>query len=254
MQAALAPTNAIQVQEDRPLFPTPLVTLLTFMALLSPHPVSAADLVEPWDQGFSDIELYASHGTDTPGIGMTMVLGFGLVEAFSIGATLSDGADGAARLGVVALYSRRLGGGVKLDLFGETGVQRSAEAELDSDGDWLAGLEWSLHRATVIPYLRTTMFDAPDSGGFHPLFGLMIPAGNRVELHLELSSESPEGGSWPLHVAIGPNARLGETVEILPEISMLQEREDGETHWQFSLGLVIDPRGRSFGQPRRSGY
>lgn len=260
MRAARFPTNPMHIATDQPdrsasgsrcLAKNFLLRgLLLFLACLWCTPSPAADLMEPWDAGLSNLELYASRGNGSSGTDFSTLLGYGLGPHFSVSATLSDNADGSARLGIGAYYSRRLRGGLEMDLFAEAGTQRADEAELDGEGDWLGGFEWSLHRAAVIPYLRTSIYDTPDGNGFHPLLGLMVPAGGRVELHLELSSESPERGAWPVHVAFGPNVRVTETFEILPEISMIREREDGETSWQFTIGLVMDPRILSSGKPR----
>jgi len=141
------------------------------------------------------------------------------------------------------MYTGRLGPRIELDIWAEVGILLvSPEAELNNDSDWLVGTEWSFHRWRVVPYFRPTVAGQSGGSSFHPLGGLMVPLGDRVELHAELSGESPERGPWPVHLAFGPNVRVGGLLEILPEVSMLHDRGSGETAWQVSFGLVLDPR------------
>lgn len=225
--------------------------LLGLCALLAWSSSNAADLVEPWERGFSNIEFFATHASGENGIHLNAVIGFGVPGSISLGGAASRDADGTTRLGFIGFWTHDFGGGQILDVFAEGGISQLSDSELRTKSDWLAGFEWSLSRKGATPYVRTTFFDAEESGGIHPLIGVMVPTGERVEIHWEVSSEAPESGAWPLHLAFGPNVTLNSKVELIPEISMVHQFEDGETDWQISIGVIIDPR-RNQGQAKPS--
>ena len=219
-----------------------LPPLIGLCALLAWSSASAGDLIEPWERGFSNIEFFASHQSEDQGINVNTVVGFGVPGSISLGAAAGRDAEGTTRLGFIGFWTHDFGGGHILDIFGEAGISQSSDGELSNENDWLAGFEWSLSRTAVTPYIRTTFFDPEESGGVHPLIGLMVPAGERVEIHWEVSSEAPESGSWPLHLAFGPNVTLSKKVELIPEISMVHHFDNDQTDWQISIGVIIDPR------------
>ncbi|RMF86103.1 MAG: hypothetical protein D6739_03635, partial [Nitrospirae bacterium] len=122
---------------------------------------------------------------------------------------------------------------------GVTGASQEAEAGRMT---WAAGGELSVELAGWTPYLRLDRSVDGGRASLHPLAGAMVPlAGGRLELHLELSSEEPEGGPWPVHLAVGPNLHLSEAVELLPEVSVVREGATGESGWAVTVGVVVDP-------------
>lgn len=201
-------------------------------------PIGAADLIEPWAPGWSDLELFTTWEEGGRPNGST-TLGIGLDGGFSVGFSLAGGAD-PADVGLILVWSRDLGRRGELDLFAEANAA-THEVELDGLGRSY-GCEWSApptrpHR----PYLRLTATRHDDGYRWHPLLGWNLPAG-RLDLHLELSSEQPEpGGRWPLHLAIGPNLALTDEIELLPELSLLYDRATGELEPALTLGVVTTP-------------
>jgi len=214
-------------------------TLVLFL-LVATATASGADLIEPWSPGFSDLELFVRAGSRGDDLGSFATAGFGLGGGVSVGVTLSEDNAGPARGGLVAMLSRALGSRTDVDLWVETGMSSShPEAELGRL-DWAVGTEWSYRAGSCVPYLRLSRLDAGAGDRFHGLLGLMVPAG-AVELHLELSSEEPDGGPWPVHLAIGPNFLLRPEVEVQPELSIIRDRGTGETTWVVTVGMVVDP-------------
>ncbi len=202
--------------------------------------VLAADLIEPPDPGFSEVDVFIFTGDAPFDSGGQVYTGFGLPRGLSVwvGADLLNG--GPVRSGVNVMVTRTLCEGMDLDVWLDLGVHSSAhEAEIGR-ADWTVGSEWSMEVGSVTPYLRMDWYDDGAEHVVHLLSGLLVPIG-RVDLHLELSSEKPHHGSWPLHVAIGPNVALTGRVELQPELSLLRYPGSSETHWAVSLGLVIDP-------------
>ena len=200
-----------------------------------------ADIIEPWDPGFSNFELFAVTG-DQPGDSVFVsVGGFGLGRGFSIGATVEGHLDGSRRSGLVAMASCSLSPRCDLDLWLESGVQSpQADAELRTL-DWGLGAQWRLRLPSCTPYLRASR------GGdgqiyWHLLAGVMVPVGE-VELHLELSSEEPDAGPWAVHLAVGPNVCLAPDIELQPELSLVRDRRSGDTQWSASVGVVLNPAG-----------
>jgi hypothetical protein len=201
----------------------------------------AADIIEPWDPGFSNLELFAVTGDQPGDSGFVSVVGFGIGRGYSLGATLESQGDGTRRSGLIAMASCPLTSRSDLDLWLESGVQSpQADAELRTL-DWGLGAQWRLRLPSCTPYLRASR----GGGGevcWHFLAGVMIPVGE-VELHLELSSEEPDGGPWPVHLAVGPNVCLASDVELQPELSLIRDRGTGYTHWSASVCVVLNPAG-----------
>jgi len=200
-------------------------------------PVAGADLVEPWDPGFSDLELHFGHARGGESIGGT-TLGFGLGQGFSAGLTLSGG-DVPGAAGLMIAWSRTLGGFGDLDLLGfaQTEVR---EAEIDRV-ERAVGFEWSGRAAEWQPYLRATLFWREEARYFHPLVGVRTAVGP-VDLHLELSSAEPEPGEpWPLHLAVGPNFEPLPGHELLPELSLIWNRADGRLEPAISVTWITSP-------------
>jgi hypothetical protein len=225
------------------------LAVLGLLPVLVPVVTPAADLVEPWERGVSNAEIHFSFGDGSADTAAAL-LGMGLPAGFSLGAAITEAEDGAAGWGLIGMFTRRFGA-FEMDLVGELGRHRASH-EAETHGDWLAGTEWSFHRYRLVPYVRATAVGDPESGGYHGLVGLMAPVTKHLELHVELASEAPLGGSWPLHLAVGPNILLPGGVEILPEISMVRDRATGATDWLFTVGLIFNPQSlRSSGAATR---
>lgn len=209
---------------------------LSFIVALPCH---SADLVAAWDRGWSDLELYVSansHEATT----LSTVLGFGLASGLSIGLSFVEGEDDGDDIGLIAVVTRPIGRDLEIDAWIELGQRlRPREAELTS-ACLTAGLELSRRLQYAVHYLRLSGSRDDGVTSLHPLVGVMIPFERMVELHVELSSEQPEEGPWPLHVVVGPNVRLGHGAKLLPELSWIRFGK-GESAWGASLGIVLDP-------------
>ncbi|HSM51237.1 MAG TPA: hypothetical protein VLA75_07550 [Thermoanaerobaculia bacterium] len=216
------------------------------LTLLAATAASAADLVEPWEPGFSSLEIAFGLARGGEAVGAT-VLGFGLGRGLSAGLTFSGG-DTPGEAGLVLAWSRDLGRLGELDLLGFAHAATS-EAELDRL-DHAVGFEWSAPAGGLQPYVRTTLFWEEGERRVHPLLGLRLAAG-RVDLHLELSSAEPAAGEpWPVHLAVGPNFAIAGGFELLPELSLVWNRAAGRLEPAFAIILVTCPRslfGRSPG-------
>lgn len=213
-----------------------LFRLLLSMLLLA-TPASAADLIEPWDPGFTDLELFVGFARGGETLGAT-TLGFGLGGGVSAGLSLARG-DEPDSVGFSLVWSRALGGLGDLDLFAFA-HSTTSEAELD----WLdhaAGFEWSAPAGGAQPYVRATVLREDGATRVHPLVGLRLPVG-RADLHLELSSMQPaEGGPWPLHLAVGPNWQLADGLELLPELSLIWNRAEDRFEPGLALTWIASP-------------
>jgi hypothetical protein len=166
--------------------------------------------------------------------------GWGLTDRISLGATGSIIDGSVERAGLVALFTFPLGGGLEADLCAEAGRSR-AEGE-PARPDWLLASEWSRPVGRVVPYARLSAFGDGEIDGIGRLAGVMLPLGERLELHVEAFSAVVGDESRPRALAVGPNVRLTPEIEILPEIAYLRDDATGETRWQLSVGLVLDPR------------
>jgi hypothetical protein len=209
---------------------------LAVAAALAGQPLAAADLVEPWDRGLSNLELFTQF---EEGLGpqTSTTIGFGLPASLSIGLSLASGAT-PDTVGLTLYWSRDLGRAGAFDLIFQTDTE-TGESELGAAAR-LIGVEWSTPGSGG-PYLRWMTVSEDGRTRHHPLVGFVVPF-DRVELHLELSSEEPEpGGSWPIHLAVGPNLRITDDLELLPELSVLYDRRSGEISTAFSIGFVTSP-------------
>jgi hypothetical protein len=209
--------------------------ILSSLAVVGP--AGAADLIEPWAPGPSDLELFVQLEPDARPV-TSSLLGFGLGGGLSAGISLASGED-PSDLGVVLFWSRSLGRFGELDLFAEASAA-AREVELDELGTSY-GFEWSAPGAGPRAYVRLHAADGDTGWRFHPLLGWNLPLG-RCDLHLEASSEQPAAGDrWPIHLAIGPNFALGADAELVPELSILHDRGAGTTEIALSVGVVTSP-------------
>lgn len=213
-------------------FLRPLILMASLAA-----PAAGADLIEPWDRGFSDFELHFGLARGGESIGAT-TLGFGLGGGVSAGLTLSGG-DVPGAAGLVLAWSGTLGRYGDLDLLGyaQTEVR---DVEIDRV-ERAIGFEWSGRGVEWQPYLRATLFWREEGRYFHPLVGVRTGAGP-VDLHLELSSAEPEPDEpWPVHLAIGPNFEPLPGHELLPELSLIWNRAAGRVEPAVTFTWITSP-------------
>ncbi len=217
-------------------FVSPVILLI----LLQTPLLYTADLIEPWDPGFSDAEFYLATAEESGNTSWAAVAGFGAGKGFSLGVLLSHFNGGSTRIGGLAVWSTSISDSQDLDLWAVTEVFSDREADPERI-NLEVGAEWSFRTGSAQLYIRPSFFFDGDGGHWHPLVGIMQPVGP-VELHLELSSFEPQGGRWPIHLAIGPNFEVSNGVEILPEINLIHGGEPRQTTWVAVLGIVVDPR------------
>lgn len=216
----------------------PILPLLVAL-LVTALPAAAADVVEPWSEGLSNLEVFTTFGGDGPA--STGAVGMGLPAGFSLGVTLAAAEGEALEAGMMLMWTRSLGRLGELDLWGEY-LPVGQEVEL-LGAQRALGVEWSGSAGGTVPYIRLSMADDGEERHVHPLVGWMFPTPGNVELHVELSSEEPAGGSWPLHLAVGPNWSPGRGLEVLPEVSVIWQPDGGrdETRVFFTVGICFDP-------------
>ncbi len=217
------------------------LSLMVVVLLTGSGRVTGADLMEPLDRGFSEVDLFWFGGDERFDAGSQLTAGFGLPCGFSlwVGGEYVNG--GPLQGGLNLMWTSELAPAMDLDLWVEAGIRSTRpEAEL-GQANWTLACEWSLEAGGVTPYLRLGRSDDGSRDWIHMLGGVEIPLGC-VDLHVELSSEEPPGGPWPWHAAVGPNVFLASWVEMQPEISVVRDRSTGESHWAASLGFVVDPR------------
>ncbi|MFZ5786813.1 MAG: hypothetical protein ACOY3Y_10260 [Acidobacteriota bacterium] len=203
---------------------------------------TAADLVQPWAPGLSELEVFVTHenGQDEPQ--WSALVGGMLVPGLSVGVAFQYADGRTSRLGAVAIWTTEFSSRTSVDVWGEVGLDRTpVEAELGAVS-FAAGAEWSRDLGGAIPYSRASYTVDDDVGSAHTLLGLKIPIGSLVELHIEASSREPEFGPWPLHLAVGPNIVLSPTLKLLPEVSWIHDRAASESTWVLTFGVCMDPR------------
>jgi hypothetical protein len=219
--------------------------LLSLALLVSSVGVApAADLIEPWDPGLSNLELYLLQSGPEGETAVAGLLGGGVGKGVSLGVALQRATGQRSRAVLLGYLTRPLGKNAEVDLFGELGGQEVAGPEGEiRRADWMLGSEWSLPVGRTVPYTRWSLVHQ-GARFVYGLVGVMLPIGEALELHLELDGVVSGGSRGPERIAVGPNLILSPTVELLPEISVLRDRESGEEGWAVTLGLVVDPRGR----------
>ncbi len=196
--------------------------------------------MEPLDRGFSEVSVFWFGGDERFDAGAQLAAGFGLPGGFSFWAGADHVNGGTTGGGFNIMWTGGLAEGVEVDLWVEVGIRSTRpEAEL-GQADWTMASEWSYRAGGVTPYFRAGRSDDGGHDWIHLLAGLAISLGC-VDLHVEISSEEPPGGPWPLHVAVGPNLCMGDWLEVQPELSVVRDRSSGEHHWSASLGFVVNP-------------
>lgn len=202
----------------------------------------AADLIEPWEPGVSNLEFFLLRTGPGQETAATALLGGGLGGGVSLGAALQTQTDSRARAMLTGFVTRSLGRGAELDLFAELGRQTVSGPEgPERRVDWMLGSEWSLPVGRVVPYTRWALASR-QARTVHALAGVLLPLRGDLELHVELEAVVSGAARGPERLSVGPNLRLSPTVELLPEVSVLQDPGAGERHWAVMIGLVMDPR------------
>lgn len=216
------------------------LALFAVIILLTPSFACAADLVQPWAKGLSNLELYlsAEQGQRRE---VSLLLGGGLTPALSLGVFAVAG-EAQRTVGALALYSFSLRPGIEMDVWLEVGgafLPREAEQR---EACLTGGVEASWSQPWGIPYARLTASREGREQTVHPLLGVQVPAGDRWRLHWELSSEKVSGQPWPLHLAFGPNLVLGESAMLLTEVAYVRPGGGGAGVWSALVGVIVDPR------------
>jgi hypothetical protein len=211
-------------------------------------PAAAADLIEPWESGFSNLELHYAVTARSRSRTVTSLAGFGVADGVSLGTWICQVDAEESHLGFVGILTRPLSRRMEIDLWGQISVVDTLHPDARGrETGWDAGAEWSLALQQVVPYARFSHASSMEGGRWRGLAGFMLTAGPRLELHLEGAAEEPRAGARLTSVALGPNLRIHPRVELLPEIAYVDDRAAGETTWVATIGVVIDPRQRRAG-------
>ena len=219
-----------------------------FLASLALGPAAAADLIEPWDSGFSNFELFVAVTAKPSSRAVASLAGFGVADGVSLGTWISRTDAEESQNGFVGILTRPLSPRMEVDVWGEIVVVDTLDQdERRREVQWGVGTEWSLAFPRVVPYARASHASTVEGGQLRGLTGLMLPVGSLLELHLEAAAEQPGAGPWLTSLALGPNLLLHPRVELLPEIAYVNDRAAGETTWVATIGIVIDPRRRRAG-------
>ncbi len=215
--------------------------LSTALLLLSAHTTLAADTVEAFDLGVTDLELHATYTRprlSAPSTEATVVLGAGLHERLAVNTALTldpFGGPSSAFAGVGA-WVGLIPGEVAMDLLVELGWGVGS-----GPGEWGMGLEIDDRRRRYVPYMRMMAW-GEGTGEFlalEPVVGLARMPGEAVfQPHLELSTTvGPEGMGTPV-LCFGPNMVLAEQAELVPDFS-IGLGKDCDCGWAATLGVII---------------
>jgi hypothetical protein len=207
--------------------------LAAVMALGFGRGASAADLLEPFDPGFSDLELHWSGDLGADDHGAVGVLGFGLGGGVSLALQMEGAAGEVGSSAVSLVFSRSLGRAGELDAWLGRGLGGELAGALE------LGLEWSRDFGGAVPYARIGWHRGGD-GGVVALLGVALDR-ERTDYHLELAVAPPEADGRPLRLAFGPNVALGEGAELIPELALVRDPSTGDFATELSLGVVLCP-------------
>ncbi len=221
------------------LSPPRLVPFLVSLSLsvVCVAPVLAADTIEAFDPGVSDLEAGWSGGSD--GGVLSAVVGAGVTRRLSMSASLERGLAAAehtaAGVGAfLGLHDHWAG----IDLFGELGW----DALEGAPSGWLAGLELDDPRHLVMPYLRTAVAGSAAGRVEQGLLELGVataePVG-RLHPHLELAVAVDWQGYAGVDLALGPNLGLGESVELVPELRASWTQEQAGPSLAATVGMIV---------------
>ena len=243
-----------------------VLTGITILAVMGGTQVAqAADTVETWDVGATDVDFYM--GTENLGLpreeGMIfgdLMLGYGLAERFSgyIGTALQ--ADRTLGQGDHQHYLGLFGtpmdtDHVDFDLFlGFKGsasgltITPSFELNLDRDSD-MSSYGFYLRTGVVLSHESAD----PEEVDSTPAIGTVVTftsgvywsITNHSQLFLEYStgylpSPAAKQDIWEIdHLHIGFNQLLTETIELITEVNWALEKTDGATPWGGFVGIIV---------------
>lgn len=211
------------------------------LAFTATRSTFAADLLEPFDPGFSDLELHWCADLGADDHGAVGVLGFGLGHGLSLALEVEGGVGERGSSSVSFVYSRSLGRRGELDAWLARGLDGEGSSDLE------LGFEWSRAFGATVPYLRIGWH--PDAeGAAEALVGVAFTR-EKTDLHFELALGRPEGGDRPLRLAFGPNFPLGAGAELLPELALVRDEATGKLSAELALGIVLVPGALSDPKP-----
>lgn len=242
-----------------------LLIIATIIALLSGTAVTqAADTVETWDVGATDVDFYM--GMENLGLSKEegavfgdIMLGYGLIDRFS------------AYIGTTFQADRHLGQSEPQHYLGLFGTPLESE---HVDLDFFLGFSSSASGASITPsfelnldrdgdmssygvYLRTGVIfqgqpvdmEVTDSSAevdktieINP--GVYWSLSDRSQLLLEystgyLSTSPAEKDRWDTsHVHLGYNHTLVSEIELITEVNWALEKTDGVTPWGGFVGII----------------
>jgi len=225
----------------------------------------AADTVETWDVGATDVDFYtgAENLGLTPEEGLVfgdIMLGYGLVDRLSAYAGMTFQTDRNLGQSDPMLYLGLFGtpfqsDHVDLDLFldftssgGEASITPSLELNWDHDPDM----------ATFGLYVRTgIVFEQADpdpaSPDVTPGIGQSVEVNpgvywsvtERSQLLVEYSTgyfpnPAAEQDRWDLsHLHLGYNRTLVDALELITEVNFTVDKVDGKTPWGAFAGIIV---------------
>ena len=236
------------------------LTALLSLAILSLTATSprAADTVEPWNVGATDVDFYLTHDgfdADPAGrrLGVALMLGYGLIPGLSahIGTALEtvgrfQNAGYAINLGIfgTALETDH----VDLDLFlaasadstGHFALTPSLELNLDRSPDLAA---WGGYLRFGLP-----IEGADDGGGPAVSLGLTVGLYYTVSAGHQLLTEvdavfrpTPRGGDPAAEVgglALGYNVGIHRAIELITQVSVDIPQGDERVGFGVMVGLI----------------
>ena len=235
--------------------------LVTALALLGATPTRAADTVEPFEVGASNVELYLGRDgpADSSGRGIVwadMLLGFGLVDGVS------------AYLGTTLAASDALldsGNDLYLGLFGTAADSEHVDVDLgfqllrvgETDGPLEAmpfvelNIDVAPDLAVAGTYLRlgAPVYGHTEDGrrttGTHVSIqpGAYVTLGDRHQLLVEVDAEAHVLGPDPDRlvpgvVALGYNLTLSPALEVITQVSAGLPKGDEPIAFGASVGLI----------------
>jgi hypothetical protein len=210
------------------------VALLVGMALAAP--AAAVDLIEPWEQGFSELELSAVRGDASQG---GLLLGGGIGRGFSLGVSMASAGGDDSQVGLVLVWSRHLGVAIDVDLWAQAAGPTSDFGLGRTETD--LGAEWSIALPRWTPYARLGVGHGGGETVGRPLLGAMLPVGETRWL-LEICAMRAGRGPLPWRLTLGPKLPLTDALAVLPEVSLSREDGSRATRTIFGLSLVTSPR------------
>ena len=230
-------------------------------------PVRAADTVETWDPGATEVEFYLGYdgiGLAWPGqtVFADLLLGYGIVDRFSAYLGVSLQGDGSLGNGEAGVYTGVFGTAVDTDHFdldfllnfgvGGAGLSELLvlpAAELNFDLDPQRRSFGAYLRVGVPVHGENRDSEASDDGGYRTVFdvvlnpGIYVTFAERHQLLLEYNMafhvQSFEAHRVSLGgVALGYNVVLSERIELITQIYLHVPQFDDPASVGFMTGFV----------------